>query len=64
MGDIAGMIIYGTLDDDGYYKPIRNTPLSKKTPCPECGKMVKRAGLDAHIKAKHSDADNIEVIDE
>jgi len=64
MGDIADMIIDGTLDDDGYYDPIKNTPLSKKIQCPECGKRVKRAGLDAHIKAKHNDADNIEVIDD
>ena len=51
MGDIADMIIDGTLGDDAYYNP------SKKTACPECGKMVKRAGLDAHIKAKHNDVD-------
>ena len=59
MGDIADMIIGGALDEDGYYDAIKNTPLSKKTQCPECGKRVKRAGLGAHIKAKHNDITSI-----
>lgn len=61
MGDIADMILDGTLAEDGSYqggfdyaekkKPFRPT----KVACSHCGKLVKKAGLTMHIEAKHKE---------
>ena len=78
MGDIADMMLDGTLDEEtGEYLGDHNLakygtespgfPVSlqresrkrkgNRVPCPRCGKHVKPAGLDMHIKAKHPPPD-------
>jgi len=65
MGDIADMMLDGTLDEEtGEYlgdfnEEIFGTaspgfPISlERTECPICEKRVKQGGLAQHMKAKH-----------
>jgi len=71
MGDIADMMIDGTLDEvTGEYlgKPcgyprtrtrVRDLATSgiskKRIPCPVCGRRVKHAGLKDHMRDKHGE---------
>lgn len=66
MGDIADMMLDGTLDEEtGEYlgdfneeifgTPSPGFPVSlERTECPICEKIVKPGGLAQHMKAKHT----------
>ena len=76
MGDIADMMLDGTLDEEtgeyigdenkrrygmespgfpvSYEREAREAREQKpKVACPQCGKRVKKAGLQMHIEAVH-----------
>ena len=40
---------------DQFGDPVKRKPrkAAKRTPCPECGKMISVAGMDQHTRAKH-----------
>ena len=58
-GESAGFPVYCSSDcePDNYHNSVAMTqdgqPRPSKTNCPQCGKLVKKVGLDMHIRDVH-----------
>lgn len=45
---------FGTFQDVTLVTAIGPKPSNKKMNCPECGKRIKKAGINDHIRAVHN----------